>query len=215
MDPGIAVAVRDVEVALRRQGGVGTAVEWLAAHKGLGLARDAEGHQHLAVEGTLAHGVDAVIGQPDRVVRTHMNAMRPVKDPFAPCPQQIAFGIEDGDRMLAAIEGIDPILPVDADRCAVAQGDFVRHLRPILVDLEGVLAASEPNRHASSPLCCAMWPSGYHSHGNANQASAARGALSIALMVSRSYDAQSTSLRREQEEPAMAEKLISGDNHID
>ena len=48
-----------------------------------------------------------------------MNAVRPVKHPFAPGAQQIAFGIEDRDRMLAAIEGVDPILPVDADRGAV------------------------------------------------------------------------------------------------
>jgi hypothetical protein len=81
-----------------------------------------------------------------------MDAVRPVEDAFAPGPQQIAFGIEDGDRVLTAIEGIDPILSVDADRRAVAQRDFLRHLRPILVDLEGVLAASELNRHAPSPL---------------------------------------------------------------
>jgi hypothetical protein len=44
--------------------------------------------------------------------------------------------------VVAAVEGIDPILLVDADRRAVAQCDFLRHLRPILVDLKGVLAAS-------------------------------------------------------------------------
>ena len=69
VDARVAVAVRDVEVALRRQGGVGAAVERLAAHEGLGLAGDAERHQHLAVERAFAHRVVAVIGQPDRVVR--------------------------------------------------------------------------------------------------------------------------------------------------
>jgi len=98
----------------------------------------------------------AVIGQKDRIVGADMDAVGPVKYPFAPGAQQIAFGIEDGDRVLAAIEGIDPILLVDADRCAVTQGNFVRQLRPIVVDLKGVLASPELNRHALSPLCSAI-----------------------------------------------------------
>src|SRR5271169_5055339 len=55
----------------------------------------------------------------------------------------------------------------------------------------------------------------YLRHGNADQASATRDILSVALTGSPPYDAQSTPLRREQKERAMAEKLISGDNHID
>ena len=62
----------------------------------------------------------AVVRQPDRVVRAHMDAVRPVKDALSPGAQQIALGIKDRDRMLAAIEGINAILPVDADRRAVA-----------------------------------------------------------------------------------------------
>jgi hypothetical protein len=85
-----------------------------------------------------------------------MDAVRTAEHPLAPGAQQIAFGIEHGDRVLAAIESIDPILPVDPDRRAVAQCDLLRHLRPILVDLERVFAASELNCHASSPLCCAL-----------------------------------------------------------
>jgi hypothetical protein len=53
--------------------------------------------------------------------------------------------------MLAAIEGINSILPVDADRSAVTQSDILRHLRPILINIEGVFAISELNGHASSP----------------------------------------------------------------
>src|SRR5271166_6974197 len=55
----------------------------------------------------------------------------------------------------------------------------------------------------------------YLRHGNADQASATRDILSVALTGSPPYDAQSTSSRSEQEERAMPEKLISGDNHID
>src|SRR6185312_12344967 len=59
---GIAVAVGDVDLALRRQRGVGAAMERLAAHVGGWLLGDADGQQHLAVGGALAHGVVAVIG---------------------------------------------------------------------------------------------------------------------------------------------------------
>ncbi len=98
----------------------------------------------------------AVIGQIDRVVRAHMDAVGAVEHAFAPGAQQVALGIENRDGVVAAVEGIDPVLPVDTDRRAVAQRDFLRHLRPILVDLEGVLAAAELNRHVPSPLCSAI-----------------------------------------------------------
>src|SRR5215472_17667631 len=77
--------------------------------------------------------------------------VRPGEEPLAPGSQQIAVGIEHRDRVLAAIESVDPILPIDADRSTVTQGDFFRRLRPILVDLEAPFAASELNRHAPLP----------------------------------------------------------------
>src|SRR5260370_15153500 len=67
------------------------------------------------------------------------------------------------------------------------------------------------------PLPCALpLAETHHSHGNADQASARRGSLPVALIVSRSYDITiHVSLRSEPEERLMPEKLISGDNHID
>src|SRR5260370_38206232 len=67
------------------------------------------------------------------------------------------------------------------------------------------------------PLPCALpLAETHHSHGNADQASARRGALSVALIVSRSYDVTiPVSLRSEPEERLIPEKLISSDNHID
>src|SRR5215470_13229391 len=90
--------------------------------------------------------------------------------------------------MLAAVESINLVLPVNPDCRAVAQGDFVRHLRPILSDFEGPLAASELHRHASSPLA-ALLAGAHHRHENADQASAARKGFRIALIVSQAYDA--------------------------
>jgi len=45
--------------------------------------------------------------------------VRPGKEPLAPGSQQIALGIKDRDRVLAAVEGVDPVLPIHADRSAV------------------------------------------------------------------------------------------------
>ena len=80
VDAGVAVAVGDVEVvALRRQRGVGAAVERLAAHVRRRLAGDTEGQQHLAVERAMTHRVVGVVGQPDRVVGRDMDAVGPRK----------------------------------------------------------------------------------------------------------------------------------------
>ena len=85
-----------------------------------------------------------------------------VRDEWVKLPEEItlgdvaAVGVKHRDRVLAPVEGIDALLAVDADRGAVTQRDFLWHLRPILIDLEGVFATSELNCHASSPLCSAL-----------------------------------------------------------
>src|SRR5260370_5061026 len=58
------------------------------------------------------------------------------------------------------------------------------------------------------PLPCALpLAETHHSHGNADQASARRGSLSVALIVSRSYDVTiHVSLRSEPEERPNARK---------
>ena len=84
VDAGVAVAVGHVDLALRRQGGVGAAVERLAAHIGLGFARDAELEQDLAIEHAFADKMAAVIGQIDRIVGSHMRAMRAGPQPLSP-----------------------------------------------------------------------------------------------------------------------------------
>ena len=72
--------------------------------------------KHLAVERALADRVVAVVGQPDRVVRRHVDAVRPHEDALAPRPQEIAVAIEHAHRVLAAIEGVDVVVLVDPDR---------------------------------------------------------------------------------------------------
>ena len=64
----------------------------------------------------MADRVVAVIGQPDRVVGRHEDAVRAAKHPLAPGAQEIAVAVEHEHRVLAAIEGVDVVLRVDADR---------------------------------------------------------------------------------------------------
>ena len=133
VDARVAVAVGDVEVALRRQRGVGAAVERLAAHIGRRLAGDADRQQHLAVEGALADRVVAVVGQPDRLVRRHVDAVRPREDALAPGAQQVAVAVEHEHRVLAAVEGVDVVVLVDADRRDIGvELHAGRQFRPIV-----------------------------------------------------------------------------------
>src|SRR5215470_1597370 len=131
-------------------------VERLAAHKGRRLAGYAQGQQHAPVEHAMPHRVVAVVGQPDRVVGRDMDAVRlamgPGKDAFAPGAQQVTVPVEHRDGMLAAIEGVDIVLAVNADRRDIAEYDLVRDLRPVFLDLEGPFADAEPLRHHFLPL---------------------------------------------------------------
>ena len=111
----VAVAVRDVDLALGRQRGMSAAMKRLAAHIGGGLAGDAELEQHLPVECDLAHKMAAVIGQEHRVVGGHMHAMRPWILALPTRAQEIAGSVEHHHRVLAAVEDIDVVVAVDAD----------------------------------------------------------------------------------------------------
>jgi hypothetical protein len=88
-----------------------------------------------------------------------MDAMRPAEDALAPGAQEVAVLVEHRDRVVAAVEGVDIVMAVDADRGAIAEHDLVRDLRPVLVDLEAPLASAEPLRHGSLPLMHSFAPS--------------------------------------------------------
>ena len=65
---GIAVAVRHINFALRRERRVRAAMERLATHIGRGLVGDADREQHLALRRALAHRVVAVVGAIEVVI---------------------------------------------------------------------------------------------------------------------------------------------------
>src|SRR5580704_7574776 len=148
---GIAVAVGDIDLAFWREGGVGAAVERLAAHIGRRLPRHAQLEHYLAVERAFADEMSAVIGQIDRIVRPHMNAVRPRILALAPGAQKIALAIEHHDRMFAAIENVDVVPGVDADCPDLLERPAFRQLRPILDDTVFEIAGANNDRHAGSP----------------------------------------------------------------
>src|SRR5437763_13722722 len=80
-----------------------------------------------------------------------MDAMRPSEQPLAPGAQQVAAVVEHRDRMVAAVEAVDIVLAVDADRGAIAEHALVRGLRPGVVALEAPRAAAARHRHRLPP----------------------------------------------------------------
>ena len=71
----VAVAVRHVDVAFGRQRGVGAAVERQPAHERRRPTRHADLQLEFSLRRETAHGVVAVIGAIDRVVRADVNAV--------------------------------------------------------------------------------------------------------------------------------------------
>src|SRR5437660_10539483 len=113
MHAAIAVAIGDVEVAVRAHRDVGRAVERPTG------ARDADRilavvagvrrrvprpqrHERLAGRRELAHGVVAVVGAEDGAVRTDRDAARAIGElAVTPGAQDIALAVVDDARMAA------------------------------------------------------------------------------------------------------------------
>ncbi len=149
----VAITVRDINLALRRQRGVGAAVEWFAAHERRRLVRDADGQQHLAVNSAFAHGMVAIVGAIEIVVRIDVQSMRPGEQAFAPAPDKIAFAVEHHHRMGTAVEHVDAVLAVDRDRSNVREIPPLRQFCPVLHHAVAMLGGAENDRHAFSPRC--------------------------------------------------------------
>jgi hypothetical protein len=123
-------------------------MERLAAHVRRRRAGDAQRQEDLAVERAVPHGVIAVVGQPQRVVGRHVHAVRAAEDALSPRAQEVALAIEDHHRMRAAVEGVHPVLRVDADGGDVGVELLPRRqLRPAVEDLVAIGARAQDDRH--------------------------------------------------------------------
>src|SRR5258706_9318088 len=151
VDAGVAVPVRDVDLAFGRERSMGTAVEGLAAHERRRLVRDADGQQPLAVGRALAHRMVAIIGAIEIILGVDVQTMRAVEQAFAPACDEIALAVEHDHRVGAAIEDIDAVLAVDRDRCDISEIPVLRQLRPILHHAVAVFARAENGRHVCFP----------------------------------------------------------------
>jgi hypothetical protein len=97
----------------------------------------------------------AVIGQPDRLVGRHENAVRADENAFAPGPQQITLSVEHAHRMLAAIEGVDIVVLVDADgRDIGVELHAGREFCPTLGHLVAIAVRPEYHRHGVPLVFC-------------------------------------------------------------
>src|SRR5262249_29519330 len=151
---GVAIAVRNIDLALWRQRRMGAAVERLAAHKDGRLSGDTDFEQHLAFGGAFAHAMGAVVGHVEAVVGTYVNAVRAGPQPLAPGRQKIAVAIKHHHRVFAAVEGVDPILAVDADSGDFLEGPAVGELSPVVDDAVSEVASADDVRHSGSSLLC-------------------------------------------------------------
>jgi hypothetical protein len=151
---GVAIPVRHIDLSDWRQRGMGTTVERLAAHIRRRPARNPECQQHLALERALPDRVVGIVGQPDRVVRPHVQPVRAREHPLAPGPDKIAVPIEHDHRVLAAVEHIDPVLPVRPDPADLLEPPTRRQLAPPLDRLVPPLALAQRHVRPPSPV----WP---------------------------------------------------------
>src|SRR5882672_6863028 len=127
-------------------------MERLAAHVWRRLAGDADLEQDLALERALAHGVVAVVGAIECLVRADVDTVRVPEHALAPRTKKIAVAVEHHHRVFAAVEDVDLVLGIDGDGCGIAQRPAVRQLCPILQNFVAELAGSERDGHVPPPF---------------------------------------------------------------
>src|SRR5450631_2298204 len=126
-------------------------VERLAAHELRGLARSAEGQQDLAVQRALANRVIPVVGQEHGSVGRHVQTVRARKQTLTPGTQEIALAVEYHHRMVAAVEDVNIVLFVNADRPDLAHDHAGGNARPVIELFKTVVTLTNCNGH-SVPL---------------------------------------------------------------
>ena len=132
MDSSIAIAIRDIDVAIGREGGMRATAERLSAHEGGRLAFIADCEQQMPVQREFADGMVAVVGQIDALVRPDMRAVGIDELAMPPAGLELAMVIEHHNRMLATVEQIDVVLGIHGNARDILEFDIGRQLAPIL-----------------------------------------------------------------------------------
>ncbi len=154
MDACIAIAVRDIEVAVGPDGKIGRVVErsgralngpvidtGRASVRGDAAGSKREAQRAVASKG--ADGVTEVVGAIDGIIGTDENAVRPGEDAVAPGGERVAGAIADHDRMRrAASEKNDLVLRVTRDAHNLSAWS-VRRRRPALIHAKAKLAFAD------------------------------------------------------------------------
>lgn len=92
-----------------------------------------------------------VVGQKDGVIGAHVDAVRVPEHTLSSGAHEVASAIEYHDRVRAAIEGVDIVPPIDADRGDIAAIPAVGPFRPTILSLIGEIAASHDAAHVRLP----------------------------------------------------------------
>ena len=99
---------------------MGAAVERVAGETGRGFAGRADGHDDLAFRRALAHRGAEIVGEVEHVIGAGRGAVSiDETDVLAPGAQELAVPIEHDHGMGAAVEHVDVVLAVHANRRAV------------------------------------------------------------------------------------------------
>src|SRR6266511_3918112 len=146
MHARIAVAVRNINIALGREGYMRAAIKRFAALIGRRLSRNSDRQKNFSIQGAFADRVIAVIGQKNRLLRSDGRAVRPLENAVPPRPQQITIAVEDDHWMFAAGETIDLIFVIHGHGGDFMKGPIVRQLSPAFDHFVTVLTAVAVDR---------------------------------------------------------------------
>ena len=127
MDDGVAVAVRDVDVAVRRDRDAGRVVEWRLKPRQVPRA---DGADLLAFGGEDQNLVRIPVDQQDAAVGRDGQAVR-IGDPIlAQCCMHAPVRVEDDDGRLGALIRVDPAACIDGDGADQPERSVSRCLPP-------------------------------------------------------------------------------------
>src|SRR5712692_5011071 len=150
MHPGVAVAIRDIQVARGRPGDIGGSMKGPGGllyripiiPRPAGLRRlipGAQGHQEVACRTVLQHHVRVHDRQVEVLLLIDEHPVGGRQNAFSPRGEEDAIAVEDNQGMLTPVEQIDPVARI-RDDASLAQGPAFREFYPVFHQLIGVLA---------------------------------------------------------------------------